>query len=147
MGDIVFCVKDRDGVYTAVNQAFVERVKSEDKSSLVGKTASEVFAPPLAAGFNEQDKTVFENERPIQDQLERITNADGTMGWYLASKFPVFDDSKNVIGLVGISQDCKGSNSRLMELKWSAKMSATSPSVFPGNSDRGSKGTGRSLLW
>lgn len=116
MGDIVFCVKDRDGVYTSVNQAFVERVNSEDKSSLIGKTASEVFTAALATGFNEQDATVFENGRPIQDQLERITNADGTMGWYLASKFPVFDDSKSIIGLVGISQDLNWPSDSDLEL-------------------------------
>ena len=64
-----------------------------------------MFEPALANGFNDQDKTVFENGVPIQDQLERITNANGTMGWYLASKFPVFDDNKQIIGLIGISQD------------------------------------------
>ena len=105
MGDIVFCVKDRAGVYTSVNQAFVERVNRNEKSDLIGKTASDFFSEALAAGFNEQDQTVFENARPVQDQLERITNADGTMGWFLASKFPIFDDEKNVIGLIGISQD------------------------------------------
>ena len=105
MGDIVFCVKDTNGVYTSVNQAFVERVNSDDKTDLIGKTASQVFEPSLASAFNEQDKTVFENGRPIQDQLERITNADGTMGWYLASKFPVFGDDKQIVGLIGISQD------------------------------------------
>ncbi len=116
LGDIVFCVKDRAGVYSSVNQAFVERVNGNDKSELIGKTASEVFSPRLSAGFNEQDKTVFENGRSLQDQLERITNADGSMGWYLASKFPIFDEQKNIIGLVGISQDLNWPSESNLEL-------------------------------
>ena len=105
MGDIVFCVKNVDGVYTSVNQAFAERVNTDDKSDIVGRTAAQVFEPALAKVFKEQDETVFENGRPIKNQLERITNANGTMGWYLASKFPVFDDKTQLVGLIGISQD------------------------------------------
>lgn len=120
LGDIVFCVKNRDGIYQSVNLAFVDRVNGNDKSELVGKSASQVFADSLAGGFELQDKTVFESGRPIKDQLERITNSDGSIGWYLASKFPIFDADKNVVGLVGISQDLdwpSDSNVELANLK------------------------------
>ena len=105
LGDIVFCVKDREGVYQSVNLAFVDRVNGNDKSELIGKSASQVFTESLACGYESQDNTVFESGRPIRDQLERITNSDGSIGWYLASKFPVFDSNQTVVGLVGISLD------------------------------------------
>ena len=105
LSDVVFCVKDREGVYQSVNLAFVDRVNGNDKSDLIGKSASQVFAKSLASGYEIQDQTIFESGRPFQDQLERITNSDGSIGWYLASKFPMFDADNHVIGLVGISQD------------------------------------------
>ena len=105
LGDIVFCVKDRDGIYQSVNLAFVDRVNGNDKSELIGKSAAQVFTKALASGYLLQDQTVFESCRPIQDQLERITNSDGSIGWYLASKFPIFDANQQLAGLVGISQD------------------------------------------
>jgi hypothetical protein len=67
LGDIVFCVKDKAGVYESVNLAFVERVNGNDKSELIGKTASQVFSSSLAMGFEAQDKTVFESGRPIKE--------------------------------------------------------------------------------
>lgn len=105
LGDVVFCVKDRTGIYQSVNDAFVERANGRDKSDLIGKTASDLFPAPLAAVYEHQDRSVFQHARPIQDQLERITNSDGSMGWFLASKFPIVDEHQYVIGLVGISQD------------------------------------------
>lgn len=105
LGDIVFCVKDRSGIYQAVNRAFVDRVNGNDKSELIGKSASQVFTESLASAYELQDQMVFEIGRPIRDQLERITNSDGSIGWYLASKFPIFDADQKIVGLVGISQD------------------------------------------
>ena len=116
LGDIVFCVKNVHGTYLSVNLAFVERVNGNDKSELIGRTASQVFSAPLASGFELQDKTVFEAERPIKDQLERITNSDGSIGWYLASKFPFSNSANQVIGLVGISQDLNWPSESNLEL-------------------------------
>jgi PAS domain S-box-containing protein len=118
--DIVFCVKDRSGIYQSVNQAFVDRVNGNDKSELIGKSASQVFTESLASGYESQDRTVFESGRPLMDQLERITNSDGSIGWYLASKFPVLEADQKIVGLVGISQDLNWpseSNLELADLK------------------------------
>lgn len=120
LGDVVFCVKDRQGVYQSVNDAFVDRLDGFQKLEVVGKTAHDLFPGSLAIVFEEQDQSVFEHARPIRDQLERITNADGTMGWFLASKFPVFNAQQEVVGLVGISQNLNwggSAESELAELK------------------------------
>ena len=41
----------------------------------------------------------------VVDRLELITNRDGSLGWYLASKFPLTDEAGVVTGLVSISRD------------------------------------------
>ena len=75
------------------------------RADLIGRTCEQVFSESLASTFTAQDREVWETAQPIRDQLELITNADGSIGWYLASKFPLFDQTGQVIGLVGISQD------------------------------------------
>lgn len=105
MAGIVYCVKDREGRYQAVNQAFVDRLDVEDKADVVGKTAQDCFPADLAAVYDAQDEMVFTEGRPIQDQLERITHRDGSMGWFLASKFPIKDADDQIVAVVGISQD------------------------------------------
>ena len=104
LGDIVFCVKDQSGMYLAVNTAFVERVGANKKEDLIGRQAIDFFEPALAESFEQQDRQVFESSHPLQDQLERISKVDGTMGWFLASKFPLCEKTGELRGLVGISQ-------------------------------------------
>jgi len=103
--DVVFCVKDRDGRYLAVNQALAIRVQAPNKPAMVGKRASDFFPAELAAAYDQQDQDVFHTGQPVVDQLEQITNPDGTMGWYLTNKFPYQDPTAQVSGVIGVSQD------------------------------------------
>lgn len=103
--DVVFCVKDRTGRYVAVNHAFVARTQAGSKQAMLGKCAGDFFPHSLAQVYNQQDEKLFESGRAVVDQLEQITNPDGTMGWYLANKFPWRDAEDQVIGLIGVSQD------------------------------------------
>ena len=80
MAGVVYCVKDRQGRYQTVNQAFVERLDVDTKSDVVGKKANDFFPSDLASVYDSQDDYVFSKGLPIQDQLERITNRDGSMG-------------------------------------------------------------------
>ncbi|MCH2178262.1 MAG: AraC family transcriptional regulator [Mariniblastus sp.] len=116
LGDVVFCIKDRQGRYESVNQALVDRVNAADKSDLIGKTATDIFPESLAKIYSSQDQHVLTHAEPILDQLEQINNIDGNLGWYLASKFPIFDDQYNLIGLVGISQDLHSPSDRDLEM-------------------------------
>ena len=116
LGDVVFCIKDRQGRYQSVNQALVDRVNAADKSDLIGKTAMDIFPESLAKIYSSQDQHVLKHAEPIQDQLEQINNIDGNLGWYLASKFPIFDDQHNLIGLIGISQDLHSPSDRDLEM-------------------------------
>lgn len=116
MPDVVFCVKDLEGRYKVVNQAFVERLDVETKSDVIGKKAADFFPQDLAVVYANQDATVISEGKPIQDQLERITHRDGSMGWFLASKFPVTDTEERVSAVVGISQDLHSPSDSDLEL-------------------------------
>lgn len=107
LGDVVVCTKDRDGRYLSVNQAFIERSPANDESEVLGKTAAELLHPVLAKIYTEQDRRVISTGKPLRDQLELIEHSDGSIGWYLANKFPIFDRHGNLIGIVGTSQDLK----------------------------------------
>ncbi len=98
--DVIFCAKDREGRYVAVNQAFVRRTERSSKREVVGARASDLFDPLLAERYEEQDAQVFSSGEPLRDQLELIRRVDGSLGWYLTFKQPVGAD-----GLVSISRD------------------------------------------
>lgn len=103
--DIVFCMKDLNGYYISVNPAFALRLGVASVDQIIGKTASEIFPPHLAAVYEEQDKNVLEKGEEIKNRLELNFNPHGREGWYLATKIPLFDVDKNIIGLASISRD------------------------------------------
>jgi AraC-like DNA-binding protein len=105
MDDVVYCVKNRRRQYIAVNSAFVVRVRLRNRAALLGRTARELFPMPLAAGYEQQDETVFSTGREIRDRMERVTETRGGFGWFLAHKVPIRDESGYVIAVAGISRD------------------------------------------
>jgi PAS domain S-box-containing protein len=103
--DVVFCLKDRERRYQAANPAFAARIGLRDPRQLLGKRAEDFFPGSLAKVYREQDTTVLTTGRELCDQLELVSNRDGSQGWYLATKVPLHDAAGRVIGLASISRD------------------------------------------
>lgn len=105
--NVMFCVKNRQNRYSEVNAAFVRRTGRRSKRDVIGKTASELFSPELAERYEEQDATVFASGTAMRDQLELIRRPDGSLGWYLTTKLPVFadDDPSTVTDIIVVSRD------------------------------------------
>ncbi|MFT6180045.1 MAG: PAS domain S-box-containing protein [Akkermansiaceae bacterium] len=103
--DIVFCVKDEGGVYRAANPAFAHRLGLVSKDEVIGKRPEELFSNELAEVYRRQDDEVLLRGGEFTDRLELISNRDGSVGWYLASKFLLKDEEGLVTGLVSISRD------------------------------------------
>lgn len=103
--DVVFCLKDGERRYQAANPAFAARIGLRDPRQLLGKRAEDFFPPHLAEAYRVQDLAVLGSGRELSDQLELVTNRDGSLGWYLATKVPLHDAGGRVIGLASISRD------------------------------------------
>lgn len=103
--DIVFCVKDAERIYRAANPAFAHRLGLRSEEEVIGRRAEELFPAELAEVYRKQDEAVLLCGEEFTDRLELISNRDGGLGWYLASKFLLRDDEGGVTGLVSISRD------------------------------------------
>lgn len=103
--DVIFCMKRPDGVYVAVNRAFVRRTGRSSKRDVVGKRASDLFIPQFAERYEEQDEAVLRTGKPLRDELELIRREDGSLGWYLTTKLPVQQSASEAAGIVSISRD------------------------------------------
>ena len=105
IGDVLFCVKDRARRYVAANEAFIRRAGLRTRTELLGRSAREVFPAILAAGYEHQDDEVFSKGITVRDRLEMITQADGSVGWFVSQKVAVKSAAGEVIALAGISRD------------------------------------------
>jgi PAS domain S-box-containing protein len=102
----MLCVKDADGRYLHVNDAFVRRAGERAGAAVVGRRAGELFVPELAERYEEQDAQVLATGTPLRHELELIRRAGGDPGWYLTTKLPILDGGR-AIGVVSISEDLR----------------------------------------
>ena len=103
--DVVFFVKDRAARYLRVNQTLLDRCRIADRRGIVGRTAAEVFPPPLGARYTAQDLLVLRTGTEIRDKLELHLYPGGEAGWCLTFKTPLAGRSFRAAGLVGFSRD------------------------------------------
>ncbi|MBI3584458.1 MAG: PAS domain S-box protein [Nitrospinae bacterium] len=100
--DVVY-FKDAQGRNLVVNKAFEELVglKEED---IIGKTDKQIFPPDLAEYCNFSDRDVFEKGRALRSEEDCI-GKDGKRVFFDTIKSPVYDEHRNIIGLVGVSRN------------------------------------------
>jgi len=103
--DVVFFVKDLDGRYLVVNTTLVDRCAAGTKSELIGRTASEVFPPPLGDRYLEQDRSVVQTGVAIHQKLELHLYPNRYEGWCLTDKIPLPNQRGRAVGVAGISRD------------------------------------------
>lgn len=110
--ETVFFIKDRAGLYVAVNQTLVERCGLCEKRELIGRHVRAVFPKELAERYTSQDETVMRTGHPIIDRLELHWYLRRQSGWCLTTKLPWRDEAGNIAGLVGISRDLRAPGDR-----------------------------------
>jgi len=103
--DLVYFIKNSEGQYVVVNQSLVERCGFRKKQDLLGRTADQIYPPPLGQRYRAQDKSLLRTGKPILNQLELQLYPSGGRGWCLTHKVPIRDKAGCIIGLVGISKD------------------------------------------
>lgn len=102
---VMFSLKDIDGRYIFVNQAFAERVPHLRASEIVGRTAHDIFEPELAISYRAQDLAVVRSGHPVRRQLELITRPGGALGWYITNKTLLRNSNGQPVAIIAVSVD------------------------------------------
>jgi len=101
--DLVW-LKDPSGVYLTCNKRFEDFFGASVKK-IVGKTDYDFVEKDLADFFREHDKKAIENEKPTKNE-ELITFASDKHQELLETvKTAMYDEDKNLIGVLGIGHD------------------------------------------
>ncbi len=96
-------MKNTAGEYILASAAFC-RASACVSGGILGKTASDIFPPEIAAEFEAADRKVIAKRRLQRDEIA-ITSRDGKVRHLDITRFPVNDGSGHLIGLAGIAVD------------------------------------------
>lgn len=99
---IIF-LKDLDGRYMLVNQAYVELL-GKPRDQVVGFTDVDVFGELEAEHFIRHDRAVIQAKQALQFE-EQAPHKDGVKHVYLSTKFPLFDSDGEMKAIGGIATD------------------------------------------
>ena len=99
--DLFVFAKDKDFRFTMMNEVFLKRLGLEEKE-LLGKTDFDFFDPGMVELFRIEDREVLGTGRPLLNRTWFLPGKDGGFDWYISSKYPLFDEDKNILGLIGI---------------------------------------------
>jgi len=113
--DVIFCAKDTELRYVAVNAAFVQRTGQRSRRAVLGSRAIDHFPSAQAERYEEQDRRVLATGRSLRDELELIRRPDGTMGWYVTTKIAI-EDGVTRTGLVSVSRDLRRPSEESVEM-------------------------------
>jgi PAS domain S-box-containing protein len=99
--DIVY-FKDVQGHNLIVNQAY-ERLTGLRQEEIVGRTDGQLLPPGLAGQCRKSDKEVLKKRKVLRFE-EQVKDIKGER-YFDTIKAPLFDDKRNVVGLLGVSRD------------------------------------------
>ncbi|MEP6669984.1 MAG: PAS domain-containing protein [Chthoniobacter sp.] len=103
--DPIFC-KDREGRYLLRNAADLKMFEVPNNGQALGKSVYELAGLRAHADiYYADDMTVVNTGNPIINREEPFETPSGERGWFLTSKFPLQDETGEIIGLVGIARD------------------------------------------
>ena len=99
----VIFVKDPDGYYTVVNQAWAD-LFGMTVDDAIGKTDHDLFPESMARALRENDLRVLEADVPMRfEETAELQGRDPLI--YLSVKFPLRDADGMVYGIGGVSTD------------------------------------------
>ena len=84
---------------------------------MVGKHDREIFPPAMAQVYEDEERQVFAEGRPLLGKINPYENEGGQTGYVQTNKWPLFDSAGKVVGIFGISRDITESKRNEAELE------------------------------
>ncbi|HUO06998.1 MAG TPA: PAS domain-containing protein [Phycisphaerae bacterium] len=124
--------KDRESVYLGGNEAFAKAAGFSDASALVGKTDFDMPWFEEAALFRTTDQHVMAQGKSRDHLIEEMTTAGGKRIWVEAVKTPLRDQSGEIFGILGISEDITERRAKEESLRRQAAFNAMANRILAG---------------
>ncbi|MGA3115621.1 MAG: PAS domain S-box protein [Syntrophobacteraceae bacterium] len=98
--------EDRNAILLGCNKAFALDRGYEDPGELIGRSTYETYSSAAIADlYRADDLEVLQTGRAKLKYEEPHIKADGSRGWLITSKTPMFDRDGRVIGILGTYED------------------------------------------
>lgn len=98
-------IKDLSGRKTLANMAEVKLTGASSEADLIGKTDYDLFPFDVAESYTKDDIPVIQHGIPLVNREGTLVDGNGKTHWMIGTKLPLYDNNKNIIGLLGVGRD------------------------------------------
>lgn len=110
-------VKDNEGRKLIANAADLHLMNCASEDEVIGKTDLEIFKDENGPRGYAEDMRVLQTGKPLLNYEDCYSDEEGNQKWRLISKIPLYDEQRQIIGLVGIGQDITSRKAAEEEVK------------------------------
>ncbi|MCR4688438.1 MAG: GGDEF domain-containing protein [Saccharofermentans sp.] len=104
MSDTVY-FKDRDSKFIWNNVGHAMQLGVSGPDALIGKSDFDFFPKDFAQSARDTEITVMASGEPICDIIEELILDDNNVRYFMASKYPLYNEAGEIIGTWGVSKD------------------------------------------
>ncbi len=97
--------KDRDSRFLLNSAAHARQFGFPDPEEMIGKSDFDFYPSEFAEKARADEVQVMQTGKPIIGRIERWEKDDGSVIWFSASKYPLFDERGAIIGTWGTTRD------------------------------------------
>ncbi|MGB0390201.1 MAG: PAS domain-containing sensor histidine kinase [Salibacteraceae bacterium] len=97
--------KDINGKFQFCSQSVAKMAGFCHWKDVIGKEVSDLFKDERSQIYTKDDQIVLEQNTPIIGKVNPYKYEDGKQGFVETSKWPLYDNDGNIIGVLGISRD------------------------------------------
>ncbi len=99
--------KNRDSRFVLANESTARKMGVPTPSDLIGSKDDHFFSPEMSAVSRREELNIMQTGQPITNRIhhESWNQGDNRQTWSKVSKFPWYDSTGAVKGIVGISTD------------------------------------------
>ena len=97
--------KDKQSRFICISDTQLRRLNKTDLKEVIGKTDFDFFSKEHATKAYNSEQEIIKTGCSIIDEEEHTVFANGEVAWSKVSKYPLYDQNKNIVGTWGISTD------------------------------------------
>lgn len=99
------CFKDREGEIVFCSQSLARITGHCYWKDLIGKNYDDIFPLDVAKNFKGEDDIVYQTGQKLLGSVNTFYDNNSELRYEQTNKIPLFDDNKNVVGIISISRD------------------------------------------
>jgi len=97
--------KDKDSKFLWVTESHARQVGAKCAADMIGKSDFDYFPKEFAQSAKDTEMTIMASGEAIVNMTEELVLDDETTRYFMASKYPLYDENNELIGTWGISRD------------------------------------------